>query len=176
MKTRLATCWLKGCAGCHMSVLDLDVGVVELVDLVDIVYGPLVDFKEIPENIDVALIEGAVGSEEDLERVHKLRARSKALIALGDCAITGNVPAMRNPVGREKVLERAFIENVATHAQIPGEDLPPLLTKVRPLGEYVKVDFHIPGCPPPPEAIYFALTELLAGRVPDLHGYTRFGK
>ncbi len=176
MKTRLATCWLKGCAGCHMSVLDLDLGVVELAGLVDIVYGPLVDFHEIPEDIDVALVEGAVGSEEDLERIRKLRARSKVLIALGDCAITGNVPAMRNPLGPDKVLQRAFVENAAFHPQIPGEDLPALLPRVRPLGEYVKVDFHLPGCPPPPEAIHFALTELLAGRVPELHGLTRFGR
>ena len=175
-KVRLATVWLDGCSGCHMSVLDMDERLIEVVGLVDIVYSPIVDIKEYPADVDVALIEGAVSSEEDLEKVKKIRAKTKFVIALGDCAITANVPGMRNQFSREALGERAYVENAANNQQpIPHEVVPKLLPLCRPVHEYVKVDLFVPGCPPPADAIHYVLTELLAGRTPDLTGKTRFG-
>src|SRR5512141_3041006 len=110
---RVATAWLGGCSGCHMSFLDLDEALVDLAGRIDVVYGPLVDATEVPEGIDLALIEGAVANEENLELAHTLRARSGLVVSLGDCAVTGNVTAMRNPLGDpQAVLHRVYVEQV----------------------------------------------------------------
>src|ERR1700753_44947 len=103
-KLKLATVWLDGCSGCHMSFLDLDERLLEIGGLVDLVFSPLVDFKEYPEDVDLALVEGAVGSVEDQHKIKKIRSRTKFLVAMGDCAVTGNVSAMRNPFGPLPVL------------------------------------------------------------------------
>ena len=174
-KLRMATIWLDGCSGCHMSFLDMDERLLELADKVELVYSPLVDIKVYPEQVDLALVEGAVSSEEDLAKIKKIRHHTKVLVSLGDCAITGNVPAMRNPFPLPAVLDRAYFENAATAQQIPVQVIPALLDRVRPVHEVVKVDLFVPGCPPSADTIYFALTELLAGRMPELGDKTRFG-
>jgi len=174
-KIRFATVWLDGCSGCHMSFLDMDERLVEIVKHVDLVYSPLVDTKEYPENVDVVLVEGAVSSEEDLEKIRKIRKRSKLLVCLGDCAVTSNVPGMRNRFKVEDVENRAYIENAQNNQQIPREVIPRLLPHSRPVHEFVKVDVFIPGCPPEADTIFFVLTELVAGRMPNLTGKTHFG-
>jgi NAD-reducing hydrogenase small subunit len=174
-KLRLATAWLDGCSGCHMSALDMDERWIELAGLVDLVYGPLVDAKEFPENVDVVLVEGAVSSEEDLERIQKIRQRTRILVSLGDCAVTSNVPSMRNRFPVAAVEQRAYIENAQLNQQVPRQVIPVLLPKARPVHEFVTVDVFVPGCPPSADTIYFVLMELLAGRVPDLTNKTRFG-
>jgi NAD-reducing hydrogenase small subunit len=174
-KPRLATIWLDGCSGCHMSFLDMDERLVELAGLVDLVHSPLVDAKEFPDNVDVVLVEGAVSTEDDLERIRKVRRRSKVLVSLGDCAVTANVPSMRNRFTVAAVEHRAYIENAQLNQQVPREVIPQLLPKSRPVQEFVTVDVFVPGCPPSAETIYFVLTELLAGRMPDLTDKTRFG-
>lgn len=174
-KLRLATAWLDGCSGCHMSALDMDERWIELASLVDLVYGPLVDAKEFPENVDVVLVEGAVSSEEDLERIQKIRQRTRILVSLGDCAVTSNVPSMRNRFPVAAVEQRAYIENAQLNQQVPRQVIPALLPKARPVHEFVTVDVFVPGCPPSADTIYFVLMELLAGRMPDLTDKTRFG-
>ncbi len=171
----LATVWLDGCSGCHMSFLDLDERLLELGQRVDLVYSPLVDRKEYPEVVDVALVEGAVASDEDLAKVRLIRARTRTLVALGDCAVTGNVPSMRNPFGLDAVFARAYVEHATTQAQAPSRELPCLLEKVVPVHEAVRVDVVVPGCPPSADLIWLALNELLAGRLPELEGEVRFG-
>jgi len=166
-KIRLATVWLDGCSGCHMSLLDTDERLIDLARRVEIVWGPLVDGKEFPENVDVTLVEGAVSSEEDLHRIRLVRSRSRLLVSLGDCAVTGNVPAMRNKFGADAVLRRAYLENAALDPQIPREAIPTLLPTARPVHELAKVDVFIPGCPPSADLIFSALSELLEGRVPN---------
>lgn len=169
-KVRVATAWLGGCAGCHMSVLDLDEKLVELAPAIEIVYGPLVDAKEYPENVDVALIEGSVAAEEHEHLLRQIRERTKILVALGDCAVTGNVPGMRNLLGKEPALSRAYLELATFQPQIPGESITPLAELVSPLHHIVKVDVFVPGCPPSAERIYYVLGGLLAGRMPKLRG------
>ena len=168
-KARIATVWLDGCSGCHMSLLDMDEAIAALAAKADIVYGPLVDAQEFPQGVDVVLVEGAVSSEDDAEKIRLVRGRSRVLVALGDCAVTGNVPAMRNPVGVKPILERIFL------GQVPTLGVPPLLPHVVPLQQVVKVDLHVPGCPPPPATIAWILGELLAGRLPDLNQKVKFG-
>jgi len=173
-KVRLATVWMDGCSGCHMSFLDLDERLLDLAEQIELVYSPLVDRKEFPAEVDVTLVEGAVSSVEDLERLKKIRAQSKLLISLGDCAVTANVPAMRNPFPVEQVLDRAYRENATERLGPPTEVIPKLLDKVMPLHEAVKVDLFVPGCPPHRDLIYHVLTELLQGRTPVLTD-ARFG-
>lgn len=158
-----------------MSMLDMDERWIELAGLVDLVYSPLVDAKEYPENVDLALVEGAVSSEEDLEKIQKVRKRTKILASLGDCAVTSNVPSMRNQFLLSTVEHRAYIENAQFNQQVPRQVVPRLLPRARPVHEFVKVDVFIPGCPPSADTIYFTLTELLAGRMPNLTHKTRFG-
>jgi len=118
-KLKVATVWLDGCSGCHMSFLDMDERLLKLAELIDIVYSPIVDAKIFPDEVDIALVEGAVASVDDEAKIKKVRAHSKMLIAMGDCAVAGNVPSMRNPIGPEKILDRAYIENASAQQQIP---------------------------------------------------------
>jgi NAD-reducing hydrogenase small subunit len=164
-KVKLATIWLDGCAGCHMSLLDLDEGILAVAAQADLVYSPLVDATEFPEGVDVTLVEGAVSSQEDAARLRLVRARTRVLVALGDCAVTGNVPAMRNSVPLQSILQRVYVEGADVGGVIPSVGVPPLLPKVRPLHEFVKVDLHLPGCPPNPKAILAVVGDLLQGRV-----------
>ena len=175
-KTRVATIWLSGCSGCHMSFLDQDELLVELAKKIQFVYSPIVDIKTFPENVDVTLIEGAVANEEQQSLLKEARARTKVLISLGDCAVTGNVTALRNAWkdSDKAVLEREFIDNTDVNQQIPT-NVPKLLKKVRPLHEVVKVDYFVPGCPPSAGIINFVLTELLAGRTPNMEGRSKYG-
>jgi NAD-reducing hydrogenase small subunit len=174
-KLKLATVWLDGCSGCHMSFLDLDERLLAIAELVDVVYSPLVDTKEYPDEVDIALVEGAVASVDDEKKIQKIRAHTKLLVAMGDCAITGNVPSMRNPFGPEAILERAYIENASAQQQIPSVVVPKLLRVVRPIHEFVKVDVFLPGCPPSADTFYAALTALVTGAPLDISALTRFG-
>jgi NAD-reducing hydrogenase small subunit len=175
-KTKLATIWLSGCSGCHMSFLDQDELLIDLAKKIQLVYSPIVDIKTFPENVDVTLVEGAVANEEQLSLLKQARAQTKILISLGDCAVTGNVTALRNAWSDsdQAVLEKAYVENSDENAQIPTV-VPKLLKKVRPLHEVVKVDYFIPGCPPSAGLINYVLTELLAGRTPNMEGRSKYG-
>jgi NAD-reducing hydrogenase small subunit len=175
MKKRLATVWLDGCSGCHMSFLDMDERLIELAGLVELVYSPLVDIKEFPEDVDIALVEGAVSSEEDLHKIQLIRGKTKTLVSLGDCAVTANVPGMRNPFSTKSVYDRAYRENATLDQGTPTQVIPALLPYARPVHEVVKVDVFVPGCPPSADVIHYVLTELLDGRQPELSPKTRFG-
>jgi NAD-reducing hydrogenase small subunit len=139
------------------------------------VWGPLVDFKEFPPDVDVTLVEGAVSSEEDLHKIQIIRQRTKILVSLGDCAVTANVPSMRNMFPLKAIYDRAYQENVTRDPGTPTTVVPPLLDKVRPVHEVVPVDVFIPGCPPSADTIFYAVSELLEGRSPQLSAKTRFG-
>lgn len=174
-KARLATVWLDGCSGCHMSFLDIDDQLLALADSIELVYSPLVDHKTFPDHVDITLVEGAVSSEEDREKILHIRERTRFLISMGDCAVTANVPSMRNPFGVDAIMQRAYLDEPVTNAQLPTEHVPPLLPKVLPVHAVVKVDVFIPGCPPSAQTILYAVSELLAGRMPDMTGKTHFG-
>jgi NAD-reducing hydrogenase small subunit len=173
-KARLATMWLDGCSGCHMSLLDVDEALFAIAERADVVYGPLVDAQEFPHDVDVTIVEGSVSTEEDLEKIQMVRERTRVLVALGDCATTGNVSALRNPIPVKTLLERVYVEGADTEKGIPS-DIPVLLKQAIPLHDVVKIDLHVPGCPPSAPTILYVLNELLDGRIPDLRARTRFG-
>jgi len=175
-RPKLATIWLDGCSGCHMSLLDMDQRIIDVARRAEIVYSPLVDHKEFPNDVDVCLVEGAVSSENDRAKLLMVRERSKVVVALGDCAVTGNIPAMRNPFGAQAVLQRAYLENAEVKPDIPTDRVPALLEPARPIHEVVKVDIHVPGCPPPAEAILEVVLSLLEGRPSQAASLTRFGR
>jgi len=174
-KLKLATVWLDGCSGCHMSFLDMDERLLALAELVDVVYSPIVDAKEFPDQVDIALVEGAVSSVDDEKKIQKIRAHSKTVVAMGDCAVAGNVPSMRNPIGPAAILDRAYFENASAQQQIPCIVVPTLLDKVRPIHEFVKVDVFLPGCPPSADTFHTALMALVTGEPLDVPALTRFG-
>lgn len=172
---RIATVWLDGCSGCHMSFLDLDDRLLALAERVQFAYSPLVDAKEFPPDVDITLVEGAVATQDDEERIRAIRRNTHFLIALGDCAVTGNVPSMRNQFAVDCVLQRAYLENADTNPAVPHCNLPALLPRCRAVHEVVPVDLFLAGCPPGRELIHFALSELLDGRIPDVSLRSRFG-
>ena len=174
-KVRLATLWLDGCSGCHMSLLDIDEAIAVVAQKADLVYGPLVDAQAFPEDVDVAIVEGAVSNQDDLEKIKLVRQHTRLLVALGDCAITSNVPALRNSIPVKKLLERVYVEGVDANPGVPADGVPHLLKHAVPLHEVVKVDLHVPGCPPPSAVIKFVLAELLEGRMPELNSKVKFG-
>ena len=144
-----------------MSLLDMDERLILLAEKIDLVYSPLVDAKQFPENVDVALVEGSISSEEDLHKIKLIRKNSKVLVSLGDCAVTGNIPSMRTLFPLAKVLDRVYVENSTINRKVPTKVVPRLLEQVRPLHEVVAVDFYLPGCPPSADNIFFAISELL---------------
>ena len=166
-KPRLATVWLGGCSGCHMSFLDLDERLIDLAARVELCASPLTDLKDFPE-ADFTLVEGVVVNQEDLKSIYTVRKRTKILISLGDCAVTGNVTAMRNALGIDDLLNRAYKETATVVVGMPSGNgvVPRLLPRVRPVHEVVKVDYYLTGCPPSANGIHACLVDLLDGREP----------
>ncbi|MDJ0658057.1 MAG: oxidoreductase [Crocosphaera sp.] len=172
-KIKLATVWLAGCSGCHMSFLDLDEWLLELAQKVDIVYSPIADVKDYPNNVDVCLVEGAIANEENLQLIKEIRQKTKLIISFGDCAVTANVPGMRNMLGpAETVLKRSYLELGDVTPQLPQEPgiVPELLDRVSPVHEVINVDLFLPGCPPNADRIRAAIEPLLEGEKPVMEG------
>lgn len=174
-KIRFATVWLSGCSGCHMSFLDLDEWLFDLAALANIAFSPVADVKEYPEGVDVCLVEGGIANEDNLAMAYKVRSRTKLVVAFGDCAVTANVPAMRNWLGdlnAHQVLTRSYLELADVSPQLPDAPgiVPPLRDRVVPLHEVIPVDVYLPGCPPDATRIRAVLEALLRGEMPGMAG------
>lgn len=170
----MATAWLGGCSGCHMSFLDLDERLVDLAELADVVYGPLTDSKEFPADVDVTLVEGAVTNEHNLHLAREVRANTRYVVSFGDCAVTGNVTSLRNRMGDPtELVERVYVDSPDIRGQMPTQVVPALLPQSEPLHEVIPIDVYLPGCPPSADRIWSLLARLLeslaAGEgIPDL--------
>jgi NAD-reducing hydrogenase small subunit len=182
-RPKLATVWLDGCSGCHMSLLDVDERLLQVVELADLVYSPLVDNKIYPDDVDVVLVEGAVSTDEDLARIKMVRSHSRIVVAFGDCAVTTNVPGMRNSLAGlagEPLYQRAYVDNVTfipgVPSVMPTVRLPRHLPKTLAVHKVVDVDVFLPGCPPSADIIFDTLVALLEGRAPEAANRARFGK
>jgi len=170
-KVRVATMWFSGCAGCHMSLLDIDETLIDLAARIDVRNSPLTDLKAFPEDgVDVTLIEGAVANEEHLHLVRTAREKSKIIVALGDCAVTGNVPALRNGFDSNQMIQAIYGSPATSNGALPFDVVPRLLGRVSPLAEVIPVDFFVHGCPPPAGLIAKVILALLDGETPELVG------
>lgn len=171
-KPKIATTSLAGCFGCHMSVLDIDERILKLIELVDFDKSPIDDLKTFTGRCAVGLIEGGCANEENVEVLREFRKHCDVLIAVGECAIMGDIPAMRNMVPLKECLDEAYLNGPSVHnpsGQVPNDpEIPLLLNKVRPVNEVVKIDYFLPGCPPPADTIWQALTALLGGKPVEL--------
>ncbi len=171
-KPRIATTSLCGCFGCHMSLLDIDERIVQLAEVVDFDRCPVNDIKKLTGPVDVGLIEGGCCNEENVAVLREFRAHCKVLVSVGDCAINGGVPALRNLVPLAECYREAYLEGPTVDnptGRIPDDpEIPLLLDRVRPCHEVVKIDHHLPGCPPSADAIWAAVTALLEGQRPEL--------
>ena len=168
VKVRLATTSLAGCFGCHMSFLDIDEHLFELVGIAEFDRSPLTDIKHCGP-CDIALIEGGVCNSENIHVLRELRANAKILVAVGACAINGGLPAMRNHLDIGDILRKVYADPEREGSFVPNDpELPLPLDKVYPINEVVRVDYFLPGCPPSGEAIWKYLTDLILGRMPRL--------
>ena len=177
-KPRVATAWLGGCSGCHMSFLDLDERLIELASKVELVYSPIADVKVFPPRVDVVLVEGAVSNNENEHMARLIRRNARFVVAFGDCATAGNVTAMRNRFSPDEIMHRAYVELADGDPTVPREftTIAKLLPKARPLHEVIKVDAFLHGCPPSADEIWMAVTALIAGETPKLPpAYRRYG-
>jgi len=169
-KPKVATTWLEACAGCHMSFLDIDERIVELLDAVELTSSPITDIKEIPQ-VDVGVISGGLGNEEEVHIAKKMREQCKILIAWGDCAVFGGINSMRNFMDADKVLEEGYKDGISTvnpDGIIPNQGVPHLLPQAIPIDHEVKVDVYVPGCPPDADTILYVFKEILQGRIPKV--------
>jgi NAD-reducing hydrogenase small subunit len=174
-KPKISSDWLAGCAGCHMSLLDIDERIITIAELADLRATPITDLKEPDEKgVDVGILEGGINNSTNEEVAHRMRKRCGILVALGDCAVFGGVPAMRNFFTLEETLRRAYVETESTDSsgKIPDDPELCIPTKVRALQDVVPVDIFVPGCPPDADTIFYVLSELAQGRRPELKGDT----
>jgi NAD-reducing hydrogenase small subunit len=176
-KVTVATDWLADCAGCHMSLLDMDEKLVQLLDLIQLTSSPITDLKHPPEGgVVVGILSGAVNNTTNLEVARMMRERCKVLVAMGDCAVLGGIVTLRNFFDMDEALKRAYVETESTVGGFVPQS--PELSRpipAQPLHEVVKVDAYLPGCPPSAEAIYHLIGELLIGRLPEGGGqYLRY--
>lgn len=171
-KPRIATVSLAGCFGCHMSILDIDERILQLAEMVEFDRSPINDYKEFTGRCAVGLIEGGCCNEENVHVLEDFRRHCDVLVALGDCAINGGIPALRNHIPLRECLEVAYLDCPGTHnpsGVIPNDpEIPLMLNRVYPCHEVVRIDHFIPGCPPPADAIWETLLALLAARPPEL--------
>ncbi|HCF62075.1 MAG TPA: NADP oxidoreductase [Myxococcales bacterium] len=167
-KPKIATTSLAGCFGCHMSVLDIDDRILQLVELVDFDKSPVDDIKKFSAHCAVGLIEGGCCNQENVKVLRDFRKNCDVLVSVGDCAIMGGIPAMRNGIPLQECLQEAYLKGPTVHnpsGQIPNDpELPLILDRVYPAHEVVKIDYHLPGCPPPADAIWEALVALLTDK------------
>lgn len=168
-KTIIATTSLAGCFGCHMSLLDIDEKILDLIELVEFNKSPINDIKNFTKMCDIGLIEGGCCNDENVHVLKDFRAHCKILVSVGECAIMGGLPALRNTVPLKECLEEAYLTGPSVIGNneagiIPNdEELPVLLNKVYPCHEVVRIDYHLPGCPPRAELIWDALYALITG-------------
>ena len=175
-KLRVATASMAGCFGCHMSFLDIDEHLFELVDLIEFDRSPITDIKDVGP-CDIGLIEGGVCNAENVHVLREFRANCDVLIAMGACAVNGGLPAQRNHLDIGQCLQEVYLTEISlANGMIPNDpELPLPLDKVHPLHEVVHIDYFLPGCPPSADAIWQFLTDLLDGRTPRLgHGLIRY--
>ena len=167
-KARVATTSLAGCFGCHMSLLDIDERILELIELVEFDKSPINDIKEFTGRCAVGLIEGGCCNEENVRVLQDFREHCDILISVGDCAIMGGIPAMRNMIPLKECLDEAYLNGPTVHnpaGKIPDDpEIPLLLNKVFPCHEVVKIDYHLPGCPPPADTLWQAMVALLTDK------------
>ncbi len=175
-KLKVATTSLAGCFGCHMSFLDIDERLFDLLELVEFDRSPLTDVKHVGE-CDVGIVEGGLCNAENVQVLLEFRARCRVLVAVGACAINGGLPAWRNHLELQPLLQEVYLSRPGLAAgMVPNDpELPLPLNKVHPLHEVVTIDHFIPGCPPSADAIWKVLQDLLAGREPSLgHGLIHY--
>jgi len=171
-KVKVAMDWLAACAGCEMSVLDTDERLVQLLEKIELTSTPITDLKHPPkEGVTVGILSGTVNNTTNLEVAKEMRERCKVLIAMGDCAVFGGIMTMRNFFDTNEALKRAYVETESTvDGIVPSSEELSRPIKAVPVNQVVKVDIHLPGCPPSADAIYYVLSELLEGRIPVLSG------
>ncbi|MCK5708300.1 MAG: NADP oxidoreductase [Candidatus Aureabacteria bacterium] len=171
-KPKLATTSLAGCFGCHMSFLDIDERILKLVELVQFDKSPIDDIKEFTGQCLVGLVEGGCANEENVHVLQKFRKNCDILISVGDCAINGGIPAMRNDLSIKECFEEAYLNGPSVYnpsGVLPDDkELPLLLDKVYPCHEVVKIDYHLPGCPPSADTLWEALVALLTNKPLEL--------
>ncbi len=185
-KAKLALYWAASCGGCDVAVLDTNEKILDIAAIADIVLWPVaVDFKYhhveamTDGSIDLCLFNGAIRNSEQEKIARLLRAKSKVMVAFGACACLGGIPALANFTNRSEIWERVYVEapSMDGNKTLPqaktsvaeGElELPEMYDTVFTLPQVVKVEYFIPGCPPPVDLILKAVNAFATGTLPPV--------
>jgi len=184
-KPKLAFYWASSCGGCEITITELGMRLVDVSELVDIVFWPAaMDFKyeEVramkDKEIDICFFNGAIRNSENEEIAHLLRKKSKLMIAFGSCSHLGGIPGLANLFDVETLLERVFDtaqsldESRGTRPQLKNKmpegeiKLPEMYDRVKSLAQTVEVDYFMPGCPPVVDQVWNVFQVILTGKLP----------
>lgn len=169
-KKVIATTSLAGCFGCHMSLLDIDERLFDLIELVEFNKSPFTDIKVFTKQCDIGLVEGGCCNDENVHVLTEFRKHCRTLVAVGECAVMGGLPSLRNMMPLKDCLDEAYLDGPTVAGSNPQRvlpydpDLPKLLNRVYPCHEVVTIDYFLPGCPPNADLIWDALVALVTGK------------
>lgn len=157
-RPRVAVWKFASCDGCQLSLLDCEEELLEVADAIEIAFFPEATRRTLPGPYDVSLVEGSISTPEDLERIQHIRDQSTYLVTIGACATAGGIQALRNYRDIGEVVAEVYArpEYIDT------------LDKSVPIGEHVRVDFELRGCPINKRQLLQTIVSLVNGRAPTL--------
>ena len=157
-KPKIGIYELTGCAGDALLIVDCEMELLDIFNAADIQSFAMAKSDNIDGELDVALVEGSVSTEKEIEELKDIRERAKIVVAFGNCATHGGIQARFDDQEWQENFKKVYGDQEFSHTKP---------VRSRPIDEFVKVDFYLPGCPVSKEQFLHLLTRLLKGNPPE---------